>query len=258
MTKDEASYEFEMIRRYIDKRRETDQEIPEWLPLLGFILVIAGLLSMISTFLTLPFWGMSPTFPFPFTLFFTGMAILISGVIIGALIFLYLVYVWLDRINKHFDRVRNLYRNLALYLEKKGFQDLSRWVDNEVREMEYKLSGERSPVLWAILVFILNILIWYVLHMVNDSLIKLGASEKNILTRIDKKLREEGLGGLEVDIEEIGRIEKRDTLLYIILSIITIGLFTIYWAYLATKDINKHFQDHSRIEDQLLAALEKL
>ena len=258
MTKDEAHYELEMVRRYIEKRRETDQEIPEWLPLLGFIFVLAGLLFMLGFLLTAPGWGAPQIVPFSLTLFFTGMAVVVLGAIIGALIFLYLVYIWLERINKHFDRVRNLYRNLALYLEKKGYQDLSRWIDNEVREMEYKMSGERSPVLWAILVFIINILIWYVLHMVNDSLRKLGTSEHNILARLDKEIRDGGLEGLGVAVEEIGKIEKRDTIVYIILSIITLGLFTIYWAYVATKDINKHFHDHRMIEDRLLSTIEKL
>jgi len=260
MGKDNAHYELEMIRRYTSLRGETDQEIPTWLPILGLILGVAGLIMMLSSLLFIPFSGIGSATPpaAAFFLFITGASTALIGIIAGALILLYLVYLWLDRINKHFDRVRNLYRNLALYLEKRGYSDLSRWVDNELREMEYKMSGERSPILWAILVFLFYILIWYVLHMVNDSIRKLGASEHNIIKRLNEELKEKGLSMLGSDIDEIGSVEKRDTILYIILSIVTLGIFTIYWAYVATKDINQHFYAHHKIEDQLLDAIEKL
>lgn len=258
---DDVSYELEQIKRVVGRRHETDKFIPTWLPLLGVILALLGLIIIGLMFMPLAIFSVSPTAAPPLTglfLFFTGIALLIIAAIIGGLLMLYLVYLWLKRINEHFERVRRLYRNIVLFLEKKGYKDESRWIDEELRDLEYKMGGERSPILWAILVFFINILIWYVLHMVNDSLKKLDKSEYEIYSRINDFARKAGASGFSGDITLFEKVPKRDTILYIILSIITLGLFTIYWAYVATVDVNTHFNAHHQIEAELVTVLENL
>ena len=51
-------------------------------------------------------------------------------------------------------------------------------------------------------------------------------------------------------------LPERNFVLYLILTIITAGLFGIYWLYILLKDPNQHFMYHRQIEDQLLSALE--
>lgn len=252
-----------MIKRYIDLRHETDRHIPTWIPILGFILGVMSLLTIIYLLIT----GSLSITPFgllisPIEAIYILTLLLFASPIIlylpAAIIVIYLVYVWLDRINKHLDRIRILYRNTALYLEKKGYNELSRWIDSEVGDLEYRMSTERNPVLWGIAVLIINILVWYILHMVNDSLRKIGLTEYKILKRLDTLFREKGLESLEPYIEDVRRVEERNVILYITLSVITLGLFTLYWAYLVTKDINKHFNIHHIPDDKLLTLIEKL
>ena len=259
----DLSYEFDKLRRVVNDRFETDRVIPTWLPLIGVILVGIGAVLFILTFIPFMLAGLSPSQPVQpplsaFLLFFTGLAFLLVAIIIGGLIMLYLVYLWLQRINDHFDRVRGLIRNLIYILENTGFRDDARRIDEELRELEYKMGGERSPILWAILVFLVGILIWYVLHMVNESLRKIGKGEYEVMKRLDVLAKNLGIEGFKYDISKIEKVPRRDTVLYIILSIITFGIFTVYWAYVATVDINNHFKIHMEYEEEILNIVEEL
>jgi hypothetical protein len=51
---------------------------------------------------------------------------------------------------------------------------------------------------------------------------------------------------------------NRSFVLYLILAIITLGLFGIYWLYVLLKDPNEHFKYHMQVEDQLLSTLESV
>ena len=50
----------------------------------------------------------------------------------------------------------------------------------------------------------------------------------------------------------------RNTVLYIVLTIVTLGLFLLYWVYVVTNDPNKHFAVHRSVEQNLVRALEEL
>jgi len=50
----------------------------------------------------------------------------------------------------------------------------------------------------------------------------------------------------------------RSSVLYLILTIITAGLFGIYWVYVLLKDPIEHFKYHIQAESQLLSALESV
>ena len=51
-------------------------------------------------------------------------------------------------------------------------------------------------------------------------------------------------------------VPDRSFVLYLILSVITVGLFGIYWVYVMLKDPNEHFKYHIHAESQLMSTLE--
>jgi len=53
----------------------------------------------------------------------------------------------------------------------------------------------------------------------------------------------------------VGRIKSRSFILYLILTVITVGLFMIYWLYVLVKDPNEHFESQWEFEDNIVAAL---
>jgi hypothetical protein len=48
----------------------------------------------------------------------------------------------------------------------------------------------------------------------------------------------------------------RSFVLYLILTIVTVGLFGVYWFFILLKDPNEHLKYHIKTESQLLSALE--
>ena len=67
-------------------------------------------------------------------------------------------------------------------------------------------------------------------------------------------------GNLEVSFtppRRMNPIPNRSFILYLILSIITLGIFGIYWLYVLIKDPNEHFKHHVQVDEQLLATVEK-
>ena len=50
-------------------------------------------------------------------------------------------------------------------------------------------------------------------------------------------------------------LKERSTILYVGLTIVTLGIFAIYWLYVLIKDPNAHFEHQRRTEDAILAAL---
>ncbi|MFQ5950797.1 MAG: DUF4234 domain-containing protein, partial [Candidatus Geothermarchaeales archaeon] len=48
---------------------------------------------------------------------------------------------------------------------------------------------------------------------------------------------------------------ERSVVLYLVLSIVTLGIFGIYWLYTLIDDPNLHFRHHIHTEDDALGAL---
>jgi len=265
----DASYELERIKDAIRRARDSDAEIPVWLPILGPLLAVIGLIAFLLSFLFFMIGTIQPigttgpavppeAAPAFILVILSGLSIMMLAGFLGALITIYLVYVWLKRINEHFHRVRELYRNTAAYLDKLGYSDESRRMNDLLRDLEYRMGGEKSPVLWAILVFLIGILIWYVLYVVTDSLKKLGRGETDMTDIVNNMARQYNLGGFTYDVRSLERVPDRNVVLYIVLSIVTLGIFQIYWMYAVTVDLNKHFRDHKEVEREFIQILENM
>ena len=52
-------------------------------------------------------------------------------------------------------------------------------------------------------------------------------------------------------------IHKRGFVLYLVLSIVTLGLFAIYWLYTLITDMNEHFDNEWQFEDLLFREIQK-
>ena len=176
---------------------------------------------------------------------------------IGVIVLVYLVYKWIDSLNKHYERIKNMYREAARYLRARGYEDVAKRFEDKLAELEFNV-GNRNPVLWAVLVFLINILVWYVLHMLNKNLIKLGNGEYDLYNTLDEIARELNIRESGYAYDEFKKVPNRNTILYIILSILTFGVFMIYWVYAVTIDYNNHIRVHNRVEDKFVKILESI
>jgi hypothetical protein len=53
-------------------------------------------------------------------------------------------------------------------------------------------------------------------------------------------------------------VPQRSVTLYVIVTIISGGIFGIYWLYALIEDPNKHFIQHVSLEDSLMEKLPQL
>jgi hypothetical protein len=56
-------------------------------------------------------------------------------------------------------------------------------------------------------------------------------------------------------LQEVHVIPKRSFALNIVLTLVTLGIFGIYWEYTLFSDFNHHFEDHKVIEEAMLPYL---
>jgi len=228
------------------------------LPLLLAILGAALLLGFILTVIAAGISGPTPTPPFPTD---SMAAILILGwiglILVGFIISILgavALYYMISRRNNHFRRQRMFTSILLPYLEAK-LKERGK-ASNAMsalallnRNSEYE-ETERSAAVWAVLcIFVSPLVGLYVFHFLTNDLYKHFKRQIDLSRNLEALLKD-----LEVQFVSPAQyeIKRRETILYIILTIITVGLFWIYWFYLQLKEYNQHFKSQWELEDQLM------
>jgi len=150
----------------------------------------------------------------------------------------YVIYRLIKRFNDHAARMKALFSSVN--------QDGR---ENQVIS-EIDSLPKRDPAMWAILIAVLGIipyasilsliLLIYIYHSLNKDFVKLESIENNGFMLI-------GWKG-----ERRYKIVDRSTAIYIVLTIITLGIFMLYWLYTVVKDPNEHFREDWRIEDSIM------
>jgi len=264
----------ESIKKYVREREYTDYIMPIWLPFIPVILaIISSIWITIVTLITS--FSMSSVFkekvmaseykviveayrpqlamiPMAFMSFISFL------LIISLIVEVYVLYKWIDRRNKHFKRVKIMFREVLDYLRRVGSGKAEPHVglaERTLRDAEYE-ETDRSPIIWIILSIFIPFIIFYIYHFLHKDFYKHEKREDGIADDIGKAVAT--LGGNEVRIRRVNPIPYRSTILYLVLTIITLGFFGLYWVYTLTVDPNNHFMEHRRWEDELIKALEAL
>jgi uncharacterized membrane protein len=249
------------------KRRHREAELkdyimPLWLPYIPLIIAIIGefieLIGYIAVFHTIFRYtsGYSYEAPTPSGIMAWGTLLTIGGILVFIAIILriYVYYKWLSRWNDHYERTHLFFTALSDLTKNAGFKRAS---TIESRINEYKVKhNKRSAGLLAILAAIIPFVDWYVYHVLNKDFHHHSVDEKLIYTEVYEDLRDNGIT-LTRRPEELYVVPDRSTILYIILSIITLGLFYLYWWYTLTKDPNEHFKTHRVIEAEIIRGIEE-
>lgn len=246
------------------RRRKEDYQMPIYLPFLPAILSILTIASLAGIVILGIIFYAGPSMPFPFPeagpvagIPWGVPVLIVFLVIIGiasAVIWIYVLYKWLDRRNSHFDRVILLYKDILDFLEEKDATEESRRVKRSLREMESE-SSEKPTVLWIILCIVFQPVLLYVFHFLTRDFYNHEKRENFLLEDISDAVK---AAGGEFEFGGYDTIEDRNTILYVVLTIITFGIFGLYWIYAITKDPNKHFRQSEIVEENLLKSLEEI
>ncbi|MFQ6080999.1 MAG: DUF4234 domain-containing protein [Candidatus Bathyarchaeia archaeon] len=263
------SVEIENVRKDVRMRAESDPVMSNaWLLvyLIPVLAIIVGVLSFLSMIIlgvvTYVPRGPPGVPPGPAVVpMLMGMALMPLLGIIGFIVSLILIYKLVKRRNTHFKRQHFLFEDVIgavrTIAEKKGV-DVEVWLsscDRTVREARAE-ETEKGAVLWAILSAIIILAHWYVNYFLMKDFYKHERREEGFWEDVRTVLNK-----MDVPFSLPRRTEvmpDRSFVLYLILTIITLGLFGIYWLYVLLKDPNEHFKYHIQVEDELLSALESV
>ncbi len=253
----------ENLRRDTRMRMESDYEMsPAWIiipliPIVGIILLIVLLVGSALT-------AIGPGVPAA-----TGLFIVLGGLFlifqlvgfVAQILFAYMLYKLVNRRNKHFQRQLFLYddlTNLAKELATKKGVDIALSLNNMQRttqEARYE-ETEKSAALWAIVTFFIGITGLYVYYFLMKDFHKHERREDTFFDDLNRSLT---AAGVTVNLpRRTLPIPDRSFVLYLILSIITLGVFAIYWLYVLLTDPNGHFRQQTMTEDTLIAQVTPL
>ncbi|MCK4320736.1 DUF4234 domain-containing protein [Candidatus Bathyarchaeota archaeon] len=249
----------EDLRKDIRMRDEADPKMSNaWLIiyLIPIFAIIIGLVSLLFSVMLLPTLGPEAALPALVGIFLVPLLALISFVVS-----IILTYKLVKRRNTHFKRKGFLFEDLisavkSLATKKKVDVEVGlSSCERTVRETKAE-ETEKSAALWAILSAVVFLATWYVYYFLMKDFYKHERREDGFWEDIGKVLDKCDIKFSAPRRTEI--LPNRSFVLYLILNIITAGLFGIYWLYVLLKDPNEHFKYHIQVEDQLLGTLESV
>jgi hypothetical protein len=136
-------------------------------------------------------------------------------------------------------------------------EEVAEGLDNLSRiyqQMEaFERRNKREPILWTILRMVVTFVGAYINHFLNKDLRfydewegSFAANAEWVMSRL----------GYPVQLpQRQGPIKDRSTGLYVLLTIVTGGIFSLYWRAVTMSDGNGHFDDDAAMEDALLRGL---
>jgi Domain of unknown function (DUF4234) len=188
---------------------------------------------------------------------------LVVGFITFGIYIIYVHFKLIQRQQEHFKRMGRFNDDLLKLVEERASDtgqtaaagssiDELRQLNEDYQRLQR--GKERSPALWIILSIItLGLAFLYVLWFLNADLVAHQRAEAEYIEKASGVLNRLGIGKHPVVVEQV--VPDRSFPLYLFLTIITIGLFEFYWAYVRINDGNQHFLEHDRFEDQLMAVI---
>jgi len=181
---------------------------------------------------------------------------LFLGIITCGLYSIYVLYCLIRRNEQHLDRSYKLFEDTRNLLKEgadaKGFP-----VKDEVVRIEIAIRDrieKKEAVLWIVLTLFVPFAGLYVYYFLNKDLRLHEKQEKAFFDALNQ-----AFGKLQKPLVVYEpKTPDRNFWLYLVLTLVTCGLFGLYWYYVLIEDGNRHFDEHARAEDVLLANLKGL
>jgi hypothetical protein len=185
------------------------------------------------------------------SLYVFALIAIYAVLIVDALAFYFLI----DRRNRHFKRQQLLFAAIPTYLlalrSHASYENIGKLA--ELSEDSKFEEENRSAGLWAILsIFATPIVGLIVAYDLTQDLRKHEERQSAYQQTLSSALEEAGVTHPPISPP---KRRNRDPILYIVLTVVTAGLFWIYWFYSLLKDYNEHFTNQAVFEDQLLLSL---
>lgn len=173
----------------------------------------------------------------------------------------YLFYKLFDRRDRHFARVANMAGSaIALLKERARAMGKTDLISNELQQLDfihrelYDMSRERGAALWLVIsLFTGGIGTFIGYYLLMDDFARHDEAEARFFTAMSTALAKLGLasGSSEAGLS----IPKRDFVTFLLLSLVTCGIYSFYWIYVLVLDGNTNFESQVSWEDFIYKAL---
>lgn len=190
------------------------------------------------------------------------LALTIFTLGIGTIVYVYIIeYQLIDRRNQHFSRQHSLFRNLLRTLrehgESKGNQQALTTIDRAEAELNETVirEGERNPWIWGVILPILTLGIagWYTRWFLTVDYRRHSVRQRELTDTMAEAIRL--VTGKSASAVDESVLPDRNFWVYLLLTIVSLGLFGIYWQYVLFTDPNTHFARQAFFEDQVVSYL---
>ncbi|WP_456482279.1 DUF4234 domain-containing protein [Methanopyrus sp.] len=232
------------LREHSTVYGEEDRIVPVWFAFLPQILTFLGLLMILMPY------------AFPSLMFTFLPALGFVKILVGYPLTVYLMYLMIKRRNEHIMRSLEFLRYLVELLAGVGYDvDVLR---SELEEMRLR-AERRNPVIYALLTLVSPIgwlVALYIYHFLNADFHEHSVRERDFLESVARLL---DINPYEppFELERFYVVPRRNTFLYLLLTLLTFGTFALYWWYTVVRDPNRHFRAHRRLERDLIESIER-
>ena len=188
-----------------------------------------------------------------------GTAVLLSVVTCG-IYGLYIFYKLMERRDLHFARVANMVNSsMPLLKEKAAAAGKAELISQELAALEmvqrdiYEQSRERGAVLWLVLGIVTGIATLIGYYFIMDDFSRHDQLEAQYFTLMSGALTKLGLSSQAS--QAAPSMPEREFVTFLLLSIVTCGIYAFYWIYVMVMDGNTHVEAQVQWEDYIYSAL---
>lgn len=188
-----------------------------------------------------------------------GMAVLLTLVTCGIYGF-FIFYKLMERRDQHLARMANMVNtSVALLNESAARRGASELIAQELAQIEmiqremYDQSRERGAALWLVIAIITGIGTFIGYYFIMDDMARHDQLEAQFFTLMSSALAKLGLSAQGS--QAVPNIPDRNFVAYLLLSLVTCGIFAFYWIYVLVEDGNRHVEAQVQWEDFMYSAL---
>ena len=260
----------ENIRKDIRMRNKSDRQMSSAWLLVYFLPIIVGIVVTVYTavymldFISL-IDPLLSTYNYPYDEFAAGFRshFLILGLtwLLNFTMSIRFTYLFVNRRSTHFKRQKFLSEDIIA-----AINSLAKTKNVEVEASLYPIERtvreanaeeiEKSAILWAVLSTFVPFVQLYVYYFLFNDFYRHERREDSFWEDLGRTMN---ILGINFSVSRRTQaMPDRSFVLYLILTIITAGLFGVYWFYALLKDPTEHFKHHIETENQLLIALESV
>ena len=172
-------------------------------------------------------------------------------------------YRLITRRNEHFKRQKRCEESMLKLLESKSNRvdiatELAKM--SSIRKDYDEEEGEKSAILWTILSVVTGIAGLYVIYFLTRDVYRHHLRQNEYVGEFVNSINKLGIETsiLSSAIKAQYQVPKRGFFKYLLLSIVTLGIFGVYWYYVVYEDWNNHFKTQWVVEDEILAVVQRM